>query len=250
LTTRQEREAAFHDKAFGEGTRASTQRFYSIERINTDFYHSYLAERAPGKRVLEYGCGPGSAAFFLAESGATVVGIDISEVAIAQATEEAEQRGLGDRATFSVMDAEALTADDSSFDLVCGTGILHHLDLDRAYAELARVLRPNGEAVFVEPLGHNPLINLYRRRTPSLRTEDEHPLLMSDLKQAATYFTDTEFKHFHLQTLLAVPARNTGAFDSILGALDRADSALFRFVPVSKRYSWMVAMMLRGPRKA
>jgi len=60
---------------------------------------------------------------------------------------------------------------------VCGSGTLHHLYIDAAFKELVRVLKPNGCVVFFEPLGHNFLINLYRKLTPSMHSEDEHPLL-------------------------------------------------------------------------
>ena len=88
---------------------------------------------------------------------------------------------------------EAIDRDDS-FDLVCGSGILHHLDLPAAMRELARVLRPSGRAVFMEPLGHNPAINAFRNRTPELRTPDEHPLLGKDLKLCRRYFGSVEVK--------------------------------------------------------
>ena len=97
-------------------------------------------------------------------------------MAIEQAIEHARAEGLEDRLTFRVMDAEQLEFADDSFNLVCGSGVLHHLDLNRAYAEVARVLEPTGIGVFEEPLGHNPAINAYRRRTPEMRTVDEHPL--------------------------------------------------------------------------
>ena len=42
--------------------------------------------------------------------------------------------------------------------------------------------------MFVEPLGHHPLITADRRRTPALRTIDEHPLLLGDLEQAREQF--------------------------------------------------------------
>jgi hypothetical protein len=42
---------------------------------------------------------------------------------------------------------------------------------------------PAGWALFSEPLGHNPLVNWYRNRTPEQRTEDEHPLLLSSILQ-------------------------------------------------------------------
>jgi ubiquinone/menaquinone biosynthesis C-methylase UbiE len=64
------------------------------------------------------------------------------------------------------MNAEATTFPDNSFDLICGSSILHHLNLDKACAEIRRILRPDGGAVFIEPLGHNPLINMFRKLTP------------------------------------------------------------------------------------
>lgn len=40
---------------------------------------------------------------------------------------------------------------------------------------------------FSEPLGHNPIINWYRNRTPEMRTEDEHPLLIKDIEFAKIF---------------------------------------------------------------
>ncbi|WP_428491963.1 hypothetical protein [Rhodopila sp.] len=57
-----------------------------------------------------------------------------------------------------------------------GIGIIHHLDTRQASREVARVLRPDGNAVFWEPMGTNPIIGLYRMLTPNARTVDEHPL--------------------------------------------------------------------------
>ena len=248
MTTRLDREREFHDRAFAEGTRRSADRFYAIDARSTAFYHEQLLADCKGERVLEYGCGPGSAAFFLAENGASVTGIDLSPVAIETAAKEAERRGVAAATEFRVMNAEALEFPDDSFGLVCGTGILHHLELDRAFDEIARVLRPDGRAVFVEPLGHNPAINLYRRRTPELRTEDEHPLVMSDLQRASGYFHQVEPRFFHLSTLLAVPARRWKRFGPLVKALGRFDDALFRTVPPLKRYAWLVALVLARPR--
>jgi len=51
------------------------------------------------------------------------------------------------------MNAEELKFADDYFDIVCGGAILHHLDLNKALSEIARVLKPDGKAIFVEPLG-------------------------------------------------------------------------------------------------
>jgi SAM-dependent methyltransferase len=179
-----------------------------------------------------------------------VTGIDISETAIAQARERAAREGAPGNLTLRVMNAEALDFPAHSFDLICGVAILHHLDLDRAYGEIARTLKPGGRAVFLEPLGHNPVINLYRRMTPSLRTADEHPLLARDLRLADRYFGERQTHFFTLNSLLAVPFRNTPFFSRLLDACDAADRVLFRAIPPARRLAWQVVIELAQPRAA
>jgi SAM-dependent methyltransferase len=241
---RYDAEREFHDRAFSEDVRARAGKFYAVIRASRAFYEGFLAERAQGARALEYGCGPGSYAFFLARHGAEVTGIDISETAIQQARAQAEQEDLA--VDFRVMNAERLDFPDDTFDLICGTGVIHHLELTTAYGELARSLKPDGAAAFVEPLGHNPLINLYRRRTPELRTRDEHPLLLGDVDLARSYFRRVEPHFFHLASLLAVPFRRRSGFAPLLGALDAVDRTLFR-VPALRRYAWQVVIVLSDP---
>lgn len=250
MDVRLEREREFHDRAFAENVRASAGRFYAVTEAMFRWYEQRLSQLAPGARALEYGCGPGSRAFHLARAGAEVVGIDISPVAIEQATQRGRDEGLADRLQFRVMDAEHLELPDRSFDIVCGSGILHHLDLAHAYGEIARVLRPSGVGVFTEPLGHNPAINAYRNRTPELRTVDEHPLLMSDLDLAGQCFEGLETRFFTLCALAAIPLRDRRGFTRTLATLDALDRLLFRTFPPLRRQAWMVGMVLRHPRDA
>lgn len=237
-----ESEQQFHDHAFEHQSRAVVDKFYAITRKSTMFYQSLLDQIESGSNVLEYGCGEGSSAFSLAER-TNVVGIDISPVGVEHARNEAKRQGLL-TATFEVMNAEELAFADRSFDAVCGTGILHHLDLSRALPEIARVLRGGGQGIFVEPLGHNPAINMYRRRTPDIRTVDEHPLLMNDLQGARRVFRSVDVHFFHLLTLLAVPLRSTLLFLPTLKALERVDQALLSAVPLLDRYAWICVIRL------
>jgi SAM-dependent methyltransferase len=245
--TRQDKEREFHNRAFAEQTRQRTQAFYSVLHASHLFFEDQMFTGVAGSRVLEYGCGTGTCSLPLAAKGALVTGIDISDVAIEQAGAHARRECLD--ITYQRMDAERLEFADNSFDLVCGVAILHHLDLDKAYSCLARVLAPGGRAVFMEPLGHNPAINLYRRLTPHLRTTDEHPLLMKDLQTAERYFGRVENHFFTLQPLLAVPFRRTPIFRRLLKVLDGADRVLFTVCPPARRLAWQVIIVLGQPRK-
>lgn len=243
------REKQFHDRIYGERRRDDVVRkYYKIMDGRIRFYEEVLLSRSPGRRVLEYGCGQGGHAYLLAENGATVTAIDLSETAIEQAEEAARARGLEENTDFRVMNAEALDFPDDAFDVVCGTAIIHHLDLHKAYSEIARVLKPDGLAIFMEPLGHNPFINLYRGLTPRLRTEDEHPLLMQDFELARSFFGEVEVSYFHLLSLLAVPFGGTRSFSRVLRTLDAADRFLFRRLPAARKHAWYTVMVLALPK--
>jgi SAM-dependent methyltransferase len=247
VSSKADREREFHNVVFSEHTRAPLAKFYEVQRPAFERYEALLARASSGSRALEYGCGPGSYAYFLARRGVEVTGIDISDVAIDQARERAEREGLADRCTFEVMDAEHLDLPADAFDLVCGSAILHHLDLRLALDEIARVLRKGGGGVFLEALGHNPLINLYRRLTPRYRTPDEHPLRSEDLELARARFETVELDHFGLTTLLAVPLRRRPSFRRVVRRLDRVDQALFRIGP-AQRLAWSAVIRLADPR--
>jgi SAM-dependent methyltransferase len=89
--------------------------------------------------------------------------------------------------------------------LIIGSDILHHLDIDRAVAELRRLLAPGGMALFVEPRAHHPLLRLGRWLTPSARTPDEHPLTEDDWKMMAAAFPDFEHREREFITVSLMP---------------------------------------------
>ena len=241
---RVESERAFHDARFNEETREAQGKFYaSIKRGNWRF-DQRVAKLAEGARVLEYGCGVATQGMQLSPKADTVTGIDISQVAVDKAANEARRRAL-DNTDYRVMDAEQLTFPDRSFDLVFGRGIIHHLDLARCFATIARVLRPGGTALFWEPLGHNPLINFYRDRTPHARTEDEHPLTRSDFALASTHFEVRNSRFYGLTTLATVPLRDSRVGDALLGLTMKIDDALFK-TPL-RWLAWHVMLELRKP---
>lgn len=237
------REAEFHDQRYSGGhkTRTAARKYYSVFAECRATYLDKILEDTDGSRVLEYGCGPDGYAIRLAKAGASVVAIDISPEAIRQARTRIPQ-GLD--VELLEMNAEVMDFPDGEFDMVCGTGILHHLDLERAFGEIHRVLKAGARALFIEPLGHNPAINAYRRRTPDMRSVDEHPLLMSDFAMARRAFSNVELTFFNLLTLLAVPLRALPIFGRTVKVLSRGDRALMKAAPFTRKYAWNVLIEL------
>ena len=117
-------------------------------------------------RSLEIGAGTGYFSLNLLNAG--VVGeatcTDISPGMLATLGRNAERLGLDVRTARA--DAESLPFADSSFDLVLGHAVLHHLpNLRRAFAEFHRVLRPGGRIVFAgEPSRLGDRLAAYPKR--------------------------------------------------------------------------------------
>src|SRR4051812_24548395 len=96
MQDRYDRERQFHNDSFGDGEGRRLQAvgaFYSVSSSFV-FYKQQLVEASANSTLLEYGCGPGSCAFLAAPRAASVVGIDISEVAIARAGSQARREGV------------------------------------------------------------------------------------------------------------------------------------------------------------
>ena len=92
---------------------------------------------------------------------------------------------------------------NQKFDVVFGNSILHHMDSQKARDSISDLLHKSGEFLFLEPMGHNPLINLYRYLTPNERTPDEHPFLLNDFEIYEEKFK-LQIKYFHLFDLLTI----------------------------------------------
>lgn len=106
--------------------------------------------RLDGECVLEVGSGSGRFTEQIAATGAAVVSAEFSSAV------DANQRGNGDRANVLVIQADLydLPLAPSSFDRVLCIGVLQHTpDPARAFASLARFVKPGGQLV----------IDVYRR---------------------------------------------------------------------------------------
>jgi demethylmenaquinone methyltransferase / 2-methoxy-6-polyprenyl-1,4-benzoquinol methylase len=117
--------------------------------------HAVRALRLPDgpTRVLDVATGTGDLAIAIARRHpqAEVVGVDPSTRMLEIGRVKLDRRGLADRVTLAVGDAEALAFPDASFDAAAiAFGIRNVPDRRRGLAELARVVRPGGRVAVLE----------------------------------------------------------------------------------------------------
>lgn len=101
----------------------------------------WVSQLAPGRRVLDAGCGLAYGTRLLHDAGATSAdGIDISP-----STVEAARAAVGPEIALGVGDVTALPFPDDAFDLVVCFEVIEHIEeRDAALDEIARVLAPGG----------------------------------------------------------------------------------------------------------
>lgn len=242
-----------HDAAVIEEQKSrsvhANRKYYSVSDKSKVWVDAWLERHARGKVFLDYACGNGTRAIQAAAAGAELaIGLDISDVSVRNAREAAASAGLLNKCSFIQGDCEATELPDASVDTILCSGMLHHLDLNRAYPELSRILRPGGRVLGVEALGHNPAIQLYRNLTPHLRTEWEakHILKMGDIRRAEQHFRRGETRFWHLAALAAVPLRNSPFFRPALAIGNGFDAALLA-LPGVQLMAWQVTFELIKP---
>lgn len=221
------KEAKFHDDRLSlVHDREGQAKFYWTVQLLHDQFTRAVEDRAIGKDVLELGCFSGDRTVELAAVAGRVVAIDISPIAVERTATRTRELGF-DNVSAEVCDAENLSFDDQSFDLVVAAGVIHHVAVDRTIDQIYRVLRPGGTAMFREPLGHNPVINIYRSWTPDVRTDDEHPLMKSDLQLMQAKFDRMEIDYFGFFALGAYPLRHLAVGSISRNALNTLDRMIF-----------------------
>lgn len=136
---------------------------YATSKIELTGVSEFLGDLHK-KRVLEIGCGVGFVATLLAKSGAHVTVFDLSPVSVRVAKRRAEINNV--KIDPLVSAGENLPFSDESFEIIFGKSILHHLDPGIARQDVYRILCKGGKAVFVEPMGMNPVLTFVRKHVP------------------------------------------------------------------------------------
>jgi SAM-dependent methyltransferase len=118
----------------------------------TSFLEEILRPKA-GKRILDVGCGNGTAEASLARlrlSQVQFFGVDMLVHRLAEASQRT--RGMNARVGYAAADACHLPFADGTFDSTFCVAVLQHIcNPEDAVAEFARVTRPGGRVLAVEP---------------------------------------------------------------------------------------------------
>jgi SAM-dependent methyltransferase len=217
-----------------DGTKMPLEETYQVERIKWDAlaeqkiaslrvlrpeedFYAYLQRTATmsgvadflgdigGRRMLEYGCGLGEISVLLAKSGAYVSTFDLSPKSVLTCRQRAKINHVDQHIRLSVAAGENLPYADESFDVVFGKAILHHLDADLGWTEISRVLKPGGKAVFVEPMGMNPVLNFVRDHVPYPKKNPrgtDRPLNYVDIDKWGRGFRQFWYREIQLLSML------------------------------------------------
>ena len=132
-------------------------------------YASNFKGQLKGKRVLELGCGDCTNAAVMAVLGAEVMANDISDRS-GDIINALNNSGLL-RQPIRYIQGDFLEANlpAQSLDMVVGKAFIHHLDHateEAFYQKIIQLLKPDGEARFVEPAVNNQLLDVLRWMVP------------------------------------------------------------------------------------
>lgn len=202
---RVERERDFHNQRVGDASASESMamrgwwespggqvRF----RRRVNMFRQALPKSRVSPRVLVIGCGDG---LWIEEFTrfAMITAIDVSDKMV----EDLKQRTFTSTTVIEVQDCHQLHYQDETFDAVFANSVLHHLDLQIALPELARVLTTEGQLIAAEPNRNNPLVRFMYRSQKSRQkfdlTHDEEAFTKSQiLTHLSLFFQNSEVRYF------------------------------------------------------
>jgi SAM-dependent methyltransferase len=163
------------------------------------------------ERVLDLGCGIGGPSRYLAKTfGCHVVGVDLMPEFCRVAAMLAERTGLADRVEYRQGDALAVPFADQSFDVVWSQNVVMNIaDRDRLYAEICRVLKPNGRYAFADVVAGNG--GLPHFPVPWAKEPSSSVLLTAEATRAKLAAAGFRIEVFEDQTSVAIAQQKARA---------------------------------------
>jgi ubiquinone/menaquinone biosynthesis C-methylase UbiE len=255
MEDRKQKEVEYYDRRVEEKRKdgGDFEGFNPLFLDSFQFLYDLLRKNCQGKTVLDYGCGNGIHSAFLVKAGAEkVIGIDLSEKSLEVAEKRVVEAGVAGKVEYRIMDCEKLEFSSDSFDVILDGGTFSSLDLEKAFPELARVLKPEGCLVGIETFGHNPFTNLKRKlnKITGKRTgwAEGHIFSEKYLEMAKNYFDEISVYYFHIISWAAFPFLKIPGGKIVLEILEFFDKML-KLIPFLRKYGFKVVFIFRKPKK-
>ena len=233
---------------------------YTVD-TSVRYHHESLVDvigfADPRGDILEVGCGNGSFLEMLSSQDEvrSLSAIDLSNEMLKYANSRmcSDERAVPWRITRA--DGERLPFQDASFDCVFARGLLHHLpNPERGAAEIARVLKPEGTAVLVDPYRNliSAIPRLLSRRTSHF--DDDHKNF--SLRELKKFFSgsleiqDVKFWGYVAYPLLGFPdvlSFNWLPLERLYQPLVNFDNAVSK-IPLINRFSLGITVKVSRSR--
>ena len=114
-----------------------------VWKVGCESWYDVFEKLAPGKKLLEYGCGSAKTSQYMARSGYDCTMLDYSPAGLATAKKAFDSLTL--KGHFILGDISRLCFDDDAFDIVFSGGVLEFFnDVQTPMCEIVRVLKPGG----------------------------------------------------------------------------------------------------------
>jgi len=234
--------AAREKAAYDEGTFADDRRRYqslyrqvygspNSLRIKA-YWQGLIKTAAPGRRILEIGCGEGWDCRKFSDWGAAEVhGIDLSTVMLDTARQH-QRPGL------QFFEHDLHQPWPYQYDVIVGRSVLHHLNYRVILSTLYdNNLAPGGQMVFVEPLGQGLLMRIYWRVGGRFHTPDEKPFVRDDIEWLTNRFPDFRLVPMNYASLPAAGvswALGLAVNNPLTRLADRIDVSIAERMPALK----------------
>ena len=134
------------------------------------------------------------------------------------------------------MSVEQMEFEDSIFDYVVGIGALHHLNIEQSSKEISRVLKNDGEAIFIEPRIPFAWFIYLRSLIPIECCESPggNQLKDEEIKIFAKYFSDYKINYF----ILLKKFSRFKVLKKYTLSLENIDNYIIRKIPFLKKLYW------------
>lgn len=232
-------------------TAAHTLKRYAAPPADTPYpleYAYHLIGDVRGKVILDYGCGTGPDTTLLAARGAHVVGLDLSPDLLDIAQQRIAVDAPSGTVEFLCGSAHAVPLPDDSVDVIFGHAVLHHLDLAKSAAEVYRLLRPGGRAIFKEPLRESRLIRAIRPLIPYRQPDIspyERPLRRREVEEFGRRFERGRARVFGLPFVRGAELLSTNK--AVHERSYALDASLIARYPTLRSYASIIVFELRKP---